>query len=468
MSMVATTSFFRVLVRADAFDAVAVSAELYTLGGQKWVLLEGDDASAVMVSQRYTCVSYAWGDVRQPHPRHPAVMISDRALAVAETAIAVLAPSALWIDALCVPPSGPARAECLRQLGSIYARASQVVAVLSAPCAPAIDLLANGNHVGLKPDCLEADDWVARAWTYQEIMNSQEMHLAAEGGRVALTAMEFLNGIGHYLVDRGRALGNDAFELKTLYPHLDALQELMVEWQIGDALQRPVFQLIAGMTERRAMQEHERLDALLGMVEDASAASAPDARSLSSLESVLRACDAKLDFSYVYAVSTRSSEAGRSWRPTPPGPLRAPIQWHSYGEGQTGTLFSTHLRLDRVCVLTPGRLTDAGCEHLCQWLGMDRQAFDAQAATEQTDRRMRDAGFTGSPHAIPVGAGIVLTQEAHVDALRLAVVVPLGIRWVHGAPALLVEAVGQDRLQFRDVGVFVGAVPEDERSVFLV
>ncbi len=61
--------------------------------------------------------------------------MSSRTVGAAEAAVRNEQPTALWVDALCVPLEEPARSVCLSQMGAIYAQASTVVVALSAQCS---------------------------------------------------------------------------------------------------------------------------------------------------------------------------------------------------------------------------------------------------------------------------------------------------------------------------------------------
>ena len=66
-------------------------------------------------------------------------------------------------------------------MGAIYAAAHAVVAVLSPGTAGVVGTKSRGGEaIGLEDlDQLEQDEWVRRAWTYQEIANSRMIRLFA-------------------------------------------------------------------------------------------------------------------------------------------------------------------------------------------------------------------------------------------------------------------------------------------------
>jgi hypothetical protein len=199
---------------------------------------------------------------------------------------------------------------------------------------------------------------------------------------------------------------------------------------------------------------------MVGILERVPADRASTEIQVPAIEAFLRACDAKDDFSYVFSVSPRSEIQGRSWRPAPPGPMRAPISWHCYGSGQRGTLESTHLRLDDVAFLRQGEIGAKAKRFISEWLATDAATFDVRQAGARAFRRLHDAGFDGASLAIECETGVVFFQSVHADAASLEIVVPMHLRWAHGAPALLLERGSDRRWRFRDVGVLVG-LPAD-------
>ncbi len=102
--------------------------------GSRWILTEilGHTTPA---HPKYTCVSYAWGSETVEHPLNAQETMSARTVEAAEAAVRDEEPTALWVDALCVPLEEPARSVCLSQMGAIYGQASTVVVVLSAQCS---------------------------------------------------------------------------------------------------------------------------------------------------------------------------------------------------------------------------------------------------------------------------------------------------------------------------------------------
>src|SRR5438034_11487271 len=80
----------------------------------------------------FTCISYTWGEGRVPSPFRDNFDVSDRTIPALIAAIAHR-PSCerFWIDAFCVPAAAKEKTHCLESMGFIYARATEVIVVLS-------------------------------------------------------------------------------------------------------------------------------------------------------------------------------------------------------------------------------------------------------------------------------------------------------------------------------------------------
>src|SRR5262245_13317391 len=197
MSRATPYDIFRLLVPAK--DITLWNASIIELGGTLWTTTDDSPLFDDAVPE-YTCISYSWGANRIPNPIVPDQSMSDRVISVIETAIRALRPAAIWVDAFCVPAHEPERTACLRSMGFLYTSAAQVMGVLSKSCVALLAEVARTeslDEAGLL--MLEKDEWVSRAWTYQEIVNSKSFFFAAEGGSIAFSGSEFLNRVGYAL-----------------------------------------------------------------------------------------------------------------------------------------------------------------------------------------------------------------------------------------------------------------------------
>ena len=142
--MMAVDHVFRLLVPAD--QDTPQEAPSIKVDGRRWVPTSYTQVPKPENTLAYTCISYSWGMETAPHPFEPR-KVSSRAIPALEAVIRSLQPSAIWLDALCVPPDEPRHSACLRSLGAIYARAVQSVAVLSESCRPVLSNIRSRGSV---------------------------------------------------------------------------------------------------------------------------------------------------------------------------------------------------------------------------------------------------------------------------------------------------------------------------------
>jgi hypothetical protein len=203
---------FRLLVPASQPPPPGIRS--IELQDRHWILAE--QTFGATDTPEYICVSYAWGRGKTVNPFDESYPMSDRAILAIEATIRTMKPTAIWIDALCVPSQDPARAVCLQNMGAIYGNASQVVVVLSKSSSVLLEQFHRSRRIDTATLLvLEKDDWVTQAWTYQEIVNSKSIHFIAEGGSEAsVSGAELLNGVGQAIDDYKKLNGFDSFKLR--------------------------------------------------------------------------------------------------------------------------------------------------------------------------------------------------------------------------------------------------------------
>ena len=449
---------FRLLVRAT--DPGPADARTIELGGIWWTLAGYEQIPVVAEAPEYTCISYSWGRGRTANPFEAGQSVSDRAMPVIEATIKALQPAAIWIDSLCVPSQDPARAACLQRLGAIYGTATQVAAVLSKSCAAILEQIhSTGRMDPAALAVLENDDWVTRAWTYQEIANSRTIHFIAEGGSgSAVDGQQLLNSLCYAISDCKKSVGIEPFEFRTRFPRVEGLEEVLVDYKISNYLQRFAYQVMAAMDRRYSERAEDSFDAMMGAITSTPADSPDDLRPPPA-ERFIRACEAKGDYSFIYCTDPRSAVPGRCWRPIA-GRISAILSWHTYGDGQSGLPYPTYLQLNNMCRMTPGTV-NADARKLANWWlqggGVSSSSDNLAAAVLE---RLRRIGFSGCGEHLEMENGYFFPQSSFANVDGPEVVVAAGVRWVHGGPGLLVTRNGAGIHQFRDVGVFVGRVPQ--------
>jgi len=456
----------RLLMPADSdFHSPSASIEIE---GVRWVVRDFAFDAAQPPPVAYTCVSYAWGAGRTPSPFETSLAVSDRALPVVAATIRALRPAAIWVDAFCMPSDEPAKTTTLRGLGALYAGAKQLAVVLSEACSP---VLAKAHADGVIDAealaILERDPWVSRVWTYQEMVNCSRVDFLAENGTGEVIAGQpFLNVVSAAISAIHRSQGSDSFALRKTHPNLDALEDLIADWMIGNYLERSAYQIMSSMDRRRSQQADDYFHAMLGAL-TATPPAAAEIR-LSAAECFLQACEAKGDFSFIYSDAARNTAPGRRWRPLPLR-LACILPWHTYGDGQPGVLTETHLELQGVCLLHRGVPAP-------EVLPAIRNRFMDQSFVEGADPakpilvRLRAAGFTGCGRSIECEEGYFFPQLEPTDD-GLAVFIAPGVRWAFGAAGLLAgpanNRAGADRYEFHCAGAFVGRVPAADSSVLI-
>lgn len=87
-------------------------------------------------------------------------------------------------------------------MGKIYAEAKEVMVVLSSAALPALTRMLESTYPTVDDlGVLEREEWVSRAWTYQEAVNSKELSLSCEGKTsLSVSANTFFSRLSYALV----------------------------------------------------------------------------------------------------------------------------------------------------------------------------------------------------------------------------------------------------------------------------
>jgi hypothetical protein len=454
---------FRLLVPSS--KPVSSEAAMIDVAGQRWQVVDHGAVPfpAHEPEYEYTCVSFSWGSGKTRNPFDPERPMPPRVLPALEAAIAALksSPPAIWLDVACMPSQEPARSLCLGSMGAIYAAASGVLAVLSRSASILLDKVRQEKVVG--PEellLLEADDWVSRAWTYQEIVNSKVIGFVVEGETAdPVSGHKLLNVVGHAITEYRKAEQIDPYEFHAKHSRLDALETLIDDYLGGGYAKRSAYRVMTGIAGRTAVYPDDYFYAMVGAI-TTSPSTDPNDASLSPPEFFMRVCERKGDFSFIYSSTPR--DAG-SWRPRPGALLLPIVPWPSTGEQQTGELRLSSLRLHNMARVALGHLNVAALTFVCDWLktvGI-RLPPDIRDAVRETLYR---AGFTGCRECLETTCGLFFPQHPLGDAGSSEVFVATDIFFNFGAPGLLLDS---GTARFRDVGVFVGPVPKTRETVII-
>ena len=456
-------SAFRLLVRST--DEAPPGSASIEAGGSRWRVMDAGSVPSPASAPKYVCVSYSWGKDQAPNPFDPEQSMSARAMSALEAAIATWRPAAIWLDAACMPRAGSARILGLQSMGAIYAAARAVLAVLSSGASAVLDAVRRNEAIAISAlKQLEEDEWISRAWTYQEIINSRKIGFVAEGQRdVPVRGVRLLNAVGHAIGNLRKAERADAFQFRARHPRLDALETLIEDWLQADHEQRSAYRVMAGVAGRTAREPEDLFYAMIGAI---TTAPGVDRSEIDPAEYFMRVCERKGDFSFIYAQAPRDPSRAGGWRPAP-GPLDPLIPWASNGERQKGELHPEGLRLHDMAALRTGSLAPASLDFVRVWLQKTTGITgppSLQAAVRDT---LKSAGFSGCGPCTETAEGFFFAQGLAPDYGDPTLFVARDISFNFGAPGLVAVRTAQDKLAVRDVGILVGPPPTSGATITL-
>jgi len=395
-----------------------------TLAGHRWHISRDHNVENTI----YHCVSYTWGTARSANLFGIAGNVSSRTRGALEAAILSTSSDdsvrhkAFWIDAVCVPTEELARRATLESMGNIYSRAQSTIVVLQSASWAIIsrDARSNVPYMESQMDHLNQDAWVTRVWTYQELVNAQDLFFTAvdlpPGTRIS--DEDLLNSIG--LTLRRYMVHNQlpALESRRRFPALDALESALGDRQIGFPLERSMLTCLTAIAGRDydPAWPASRLYALLGALTQEPSWGPVDETVAALAEKAMRICEGKGDFSYIYTSDRRQVEEQR-WRPRPDAGLHPIVRWNSWGERQPGASADGKLELHDMVRLDPDVETSPEpVAHALRWLrgftNLNEEALSGIDALERDlPQALREIGFTGSADCHRCKTGVMLTQE---------------------------------------------------------
>ncbi|KAH9942792.1 hypothetical protein B0H21DRAFT_867427 [Amylocystis lapponica] len=415
--------------------------------GKQWSLTEPIDSRSDQFP-RYTCISYVWGTGRAANPIHPIYPMSDRTLPEGHTGE----------HGLHLRP----RDGCRRgALGKSFTALEQVCA-WNVKQTPQPDGTCLGD--------LETDTWIRSAWAYQEVVNSSRLWFAGEDIRRNLLQGQFvLDQLGHYLLKYGQSTQATSAKLRGRYPHLDALEELLLDWRTADYVERPALQVMSGIS-RHNINWSDYKSAFYSMIgaitqEPSSRTSNPTLESLS--EAFMSLCERKGDFSFIFSSADRDDRAGYRWRPQC-DILPSILPWHCFGE-QSARRDAQGIWLQNIVTVTVSpTIGSAGRAVVSRWL----QNSDLETALEgeiirQASSTLVEMGFSGSNDVIVTSDGLLYPQRPLPAELPFRIGVARSLRWSGdvASPALVFVAEA-DHTKYIP-GVFIGVMPSGASEVLL-
>ncbi|ORY04374.1 hypothetical protein BCR34DRAFT_604886 [Clohesyomyces aquaticus] len=151
----------------------------------------------------------------------------------------------------------------MESMGYIYASASEVPVVLSA-ASPALTRVFSSSRLSTADlTVLECEEWVERAWTYQESVNGDVLFLTCEGEvrpAPSSPAERFLNSVGYALT---HFKGSIADKLR-VYPRLNAFEDIMSDWFTAGYRDRAALKAMSNMDWRVQGRAEDHFYAMIG------------------------------------------------------------------------------------------------------------------------------------------------------------------------------------------------------------
>jgi hypothetical protein len=340
-------------------------------------------------------------------------------------------------------------------MGYIYSQAEEVVVVLSSASSPVVEQMSVSDRITpAHLDILEEDEWVSRAWTYQEAVNSRRFSITCEGLNNAIVeGSHFLNCIGFTLSRIGGA--PNTIDKKRKYPRLDTFEDLIADYMIAGYQERSALQVMSNMDRRTQHFPDDHFYAMMGAI---STVCSSFGDTLDPCEAFMSMCEQKGDYSFIYSTTRRDKAPTKRWRPVSCGDLLpAVLSWHCYGDGQPAHEDSGSLYLDQVVVLKPQPLEDdIGKKHLEGWLAFSKLPFTQGSGIDMAvSAALESMGFIGSSVGISTTHGFFFPIERLWAFDDISILVATKVRWAFGAPGLVCSRGAVDTYI---PGVFVGRV----------
>lgn len=448
--------------------------------------------------------------------------MSARTMDVLQTTIQALQNEAdvlaIWIDAFCLPPRGdPSRTISIDKMGDIYCDASKVVVVLSKESERFLRLAKIGisgrpniEHIRALEE-LENDLWATRAWTYQEITNSNDWIFVTEGNpkETAVNGLNLLNAIGNTKEAYRRESRLEDSTVRLRFPNVDLFEQVLEDCVLGRPRNRSALHTMSNVDQRIRERGEDYFNAMIGAVVNSSEASAirmnwkiilesPGVQDLTNkfdlkdkaegtikdatVDSIvqplktafaanqfMQACAAKGDYSFIYTTSQRSSVAGQSWRPVA-GTLKAICPCNSWGTGQPGMLRNGQLELQKMLFLKAGALKEAARRYLTTWVQIYSHENIRPTSVETIKQYLAEVGFLPQCEdsvVLMLEDGYFFPQHSWNVKNEVQVFASSAIQWRFGAPAVLTSLhtrSGRESHRFVSVGIFVGDVVAVEKK----
>lgn len=380
-----------------------------------------------------------------------------------------------------------------QSMGFIYSRAVSVIVVLQRAVWEIVGKASASNTaMQLSPkemEDLEQDTWISRVWTYQEIVNTNQVYFTTFEPleqQVFVPCAPLLDCVGYSSERWTKETETTTAEFLLKFPNLNNLADTLVDATLSGYLERSALGVLTNMAARRFDPKYpgNRLLASLGALTQKPSWS-PAATMSELAEKVMSTCEEVNDYSFIYTSDKRDERSGLGWRPSPHQPesnthnpvhLVPVLNWPSYGEPMGSTQRahrdSKGLWLDSIIRLQPSESMRAKVEEgLDMWLygqkkDLGRPGKSSSIGFFGTKERGKSdlmsalfnafqiIGFTGSSKCQICENGLFFSVLSLKGRQDLELFVAGSIRWKFGAPGLALWKEGTETKY--SAGVFAG------------
>ena len=126
------------------------------------------------------------------------------------------------------------------------------------------------------------------------------------------------------------------------------------------------------------------------------------------------------------------------------------------------------LHLHNMARMTFGQPNENAWTFITDWLKKTVRSPLPSQMGDAVRETLRRAGFTGCGEYLETVDGFFFPQHLPANASESEIFVATDVSFNFGAPGLLLDAAKSGAAQFRDVGVFVGRVPQERQTIICI
>ena len=381
-------------------------------------------------------------------------------------------------------------------MGFIYHAATTIIVVL----APFVFEAIYAASSKMSPDplslpqmkLLEADPWISRVWTYQELINGHSTYFTApNSSQVSIIRAESLfNCVGFSLTRWKSTTRSGALLASKTFPNLSNLEDTISDTMVNRIFEIPAVCILSNMAMRAFDSKYpmNRLLACLGALTTQVSWGPPSMTMQALSEKFMGICESKGDYSFIFTADKRMNMPGKRWRPDPeqpegkdPAHLVPVINWYgNMGETQEGHVDGESLLLANLVPLQRAERVNTKVEKEIDIflygdkdpkpegsgrarLGVIYQDEMDGSQFEALHRFLVQVGFSGCAEYITCDEGVFFAQESLQSRQSLELFAAQSLPYLFGYAGL---AKWNDGVARYCAGVFIGIVKrENAQSV---